>query len=74
MKLTYDRDVDILLIETSTKEPLDHAEHEGPIIAHLTEGGKLSVLEILHASSVLASMVKATALGEVDETPAEAVG
>jgi hypothetical protein len=64
MKLRYDRTEDILLIETSAAGKIDHAEHTGPIIAHFTERGELSLLEILHAADFLATMIKATSRGE----------
>ncbi|MBI3742055.1 MAG: DUF2283 domain-containing protein [Chloroflexi bacterium] len=67
MKISYDRDEDILLIETASDATIDHAEHSGQFIAHLTKEGKLVLLEILDASEFLASVVKATARGKLDE-------
>jgi uncharacterized protein YuzE len=69
MKLTYDRDEDILTIETAEEGAVDHAEHTGPIVAHFTESGKLSILEILHASDFLASVVRAAARGQEEQLP-----
>ena len=69
MKLTYDRDEDILTIETVVEGAIDHAEQSGQIVAHFTESGHLSVLEILHASDFLASVVKVAARGREEELP-----
>ncbi len=63
MKLKYDREEDILTIETASDGVVDHAEHTGPFIAHFDPTGRLVLLEVLDASDVLASMVKATAGG-----------
>jgi len=67
MKMTYDRDEDILIIETAPDAVIDHADHSGQFIAHFSRDGKLVLLEILDASEFLASLVKATARGKVEE-------
>ncbi len=69
MKLKYDREVDILTIETASDGVVDHAEHAGPFIAHFDPAGRLILLEVLDASNVLASMVKVTARGTPEELP-----
>jgi uncharacterized protein YuzE len=74
MKLSYDRDEDILLIETSAAGKIDHAEHTGPIIAHFTESGEVSLLEILHATDFLATVIRATTRGEAVQIPEPAAG
>jgi hypothetical protein len=74
MKLSYDRAEDILLIETSAGGKFDHAEHTGPLIAHFTEDGHLSILEILHAADFLATVIKAASRGEELEIPEAAAG
>ena len=52
MRIRYNREQDILLLEISG-EPIDHAEEVGPIILHLTETGKPVLFEIMDASEVL---------------------
>ena len=47
MKLRYDRDEDILIIETGAKGTIDHAEHTGSLISHLSADGNLLLLEVL---------------------------
>jgi len=47
--MTYDPQVDVLLVELS-KPPIDHAEEMGPIIVHFTKHQKPVALEILDAS------------------------
>lgn len=60
MNLSYDRKEDVLMIEVLPGETIDHAEHVGPIIAHITERGRLVLLEILDASEFLSQVIKAT--------------
>lgn len=69
MKLSYDREEDILMIETMRKGTIDHAEHTEPFIAHFSEDGQLLLLEILNASEFLSSLIKATLRGEEQELP-----
>lgn len=72
MKVSYDRDEDILTIETLKEGAVDHAEQVGPMIAHFTPDGRLVLLEILDASEFLASIIKATVRGESQELPSPA--
>ena len=58
MKISYDREEDILMIETTQQGTIDHAEHTGPFIAHFSETGSLLLLEILDASDFLSSLLK----------------
>lgn len=60
MWLNYDREVDILMIETMREGTIDHAEHTGPFIAHFSKDGQLVLLEILDTSEFLSSLIKAT--------------
>ena len=60
MKVSYDRDEDVLLIETSEAGDIDHAEHTGPFIAHFDRNGQLIILEVIDASEFIASLVKTT--------------
>jgi hypothetical protein len=59
MKLRYNREDDILLLEVSD-EPIDYAEEMGPLIVHFSKGGKPIILEILDASDFIASAAKST--------------
>lgn len=72
MRVSYDRDEDVLTIETVREGAIDHAEHVGPMIAHFTQDGRLVLLEILDASEFLASVIKATVRGESQELPSPA--
>jgi len=60
MKVSYDREEDILLIETVSGGTIDHAEQAGSFIAHFSQDGELLVLEILDASEFLLSLIKVT--------------
>lgn len=69
MKVNYDREADILMIETTQYGTIDHAEHTGPFIAHFSEDGQLILLEILDASDFLASLIKVSISGQELEIP-----
>ena len=69
MRLSYDREEDILMIETSPEGAIDHAEHTGSFIAHFSRDGQLLLLEILDASEFLSSLIKATLRSEEQELP-----
>jgi uncharacterized protein YuzE len=45
-KITYSKDVDVLLIELSD-EPIAYAEEEGNTILHYSNSDKLILIEIL---------------------------
>lgn len=60
MKVSYDREEDILLIETVEKGNIDHAEHTGPFIAHFGQSGQLILLEVLDASEFIATLLTTT--------------
>ncbi len=68
MRVRYDRDEDILLIEVMPEGRVDHAEHVDSIIVHLTADGRLVLLEIMDASRFLARVLQAALRGE--EMPA----
>ncbi len=57
MKMKYNKEEDIMLIEVSS-EPIDFAEEMGPIIVHFTEDDKPVLLEILDASEFFSAAVK----------------
>jgi len=45
-KISYSKDVDVLLIELSN-EPIAYAEDEGQVILHYSQDDKLVLVEIL---------------------------
>jgi len=57
MRVSYDRDTDILMIEISD-ENVDYAEEAGPMIIHFSKDGKPVLIEILNASEILAEITK----------------
>jgi uncharacterized protein YuzE len=64
MKINYDRAEDILTLELDPSATIDHAEHTGSIILHLSSDDKPVVIEILQASEFLTSVVKASVRSE----------
>jgi len=69
MKINYDREEDILIIETLPFERIDHAEHVGPFISHFTTDNRLVILEVLDASEFLSQVIKLTLRREKEEIP-----
>jgi uncharacterized protein YuzE len=69
MKFSYDREEDILTIETAPEGTIDHAEQTGSLIAHFGQGGELFVLEILDASEFLSSLIVAALRDQEPVTP-----
>jgi hypothetical protein len=59
MKISYNREDDIMLLEVS-EAPIDFAEEMGPIIIHFTKERKPVLLEILDASEFIATAAKST--------------
>jgi uncharacterized protein YuzE len=57
MKVSYNREDDVLLLEVSD-EGIDYAEEVGPLIIHFTKEGKPVLVEILDASEVLAELTR----------------
>ncbi len=57
MRISYNREEDILIIEVS-EEGIDYAEDVGPMIIHFTKEGKPVLVEILDASEFLAEITK----------------
>ncbi len=64
MKISYDRIEDILIIELDDSARIDHAEHTGSVILHLSPDDRPVVLEILKASEFLSGMLKAAMRAE----------
>jgi uncharacterized protein YuzE len=60
MKIQYDRHEDILVVELMPDGMIDHAEQVDGVIVHLTEDGRVVLLEILDASDFLSSLVRVT--------------
>jgi len=60
MKIHYDRDEDILMLEISDEGKIDHAEQVDSVIVHFTAYGEPVLLEILDASEFLSTVIKAT--------------
>jgi uncharacterized protein YuzE len=59
MKVRYDRETDITILELSG-EKVDHAEEMENIIVHFTEDDRPVLLEILNSSEFLPKLAKVT--------------
>lgn len=70
MKISYDRDEDILTVEMNSNARIEHAEQSGSFIAHFTDTDQLILLEILNASEFFASALRATLRNQTVELPA----
>ena len=57
MKLKYNKEDDVLMIELS-KEPIDYAEQSGDLIVHFSPKREAVLLEILDASIFLKEAAK----------------
>ena len=64
MKISYDREEDILTIELDRSAAIDHAEHIDSIILHLSPDDRPVLLEVLRASEFLSNLVKASVRAE----------
>jgi uncharacterized protein YuzE len=64
MKIRYDREEDILLIEVMPEGMIDHAEQTDSLIAHFTADGRLVLLEILDAGRFLTQVLQVALRGE----------
>jgi uncharacterized protein YuzE len=60
MKITYDREEDILMLRLKDQGRIDHAEQVESIILHLDEADEPILLEIMYASDFLAQVLKAS--------------
>lgn len=60
MRMGYDREKDILLIEVS-KKPVDHAEEVGPLVVHFSKQNRPVLIEVFDASEFLSTATKITA-------------
>jgi len=66
MRVKYDRETDILMVEASG-EPIAYAEEMGNFIVPFSEGGKPVLLEILDASDFLTQAAKAALTAKAAE-------
>ena len=66
LHMTYDSQVDILLVEMS-KRPIDHARELGPVIVHFTKDDKPVALEILDASQFVTQATATSLLTKADK-------
>ena len=64
MKIRYDREEDILMLDLDPNGQIDHAEHIDSVIIHVTESGQPVLLEILDASEFLTRVVRAAMRAE----------
>lgn len=71
MKISYNREQDILMYEVSG-DPIDYADEVGPIIVHFSKTGKPVLLEILDASEFITETTRIT-MKSMNETPVEAL-
>ena len=69
MKISYDRDEDILTVEMNSNSRIEHAEQSGPFIAHFTESDQLVLLEILNASEFFSTALRASLRNQTVELP-----
>ena len=69
MKISYDREEDISMIEIKYKVTIDHAEQTDSFIMHYDLDGEVLLIEILDASEFLSSLIKATIRGKEQEIP-----
>ena len=67
MKISYDREEDILMIKMKDKGTIDHAEQTDSFIMHYDLDGEVLLIEILDASEFLSSLIKATIRGKEQE-------
>ena len=69
MKLKYNREDDVLIVETDTEGTLDRAEQTGSMIAHFSSENQLLFIEILDASEFISSLVKVAVRGQETQLP-----
>jgi len=64
MKIRYNREDDVLIIEVSD-EKIDYAEEADNMLLHFSREGKLVLIEILDASEFLTEILRASMRGSV---------
>ena len=60
MKIEYDREEDILMVELHPTAEIDHAQQVDSVILHVGKDDTPILLEILNASDFLSAVVKAS--------------
>jgi len=60
MKINYDREGDIPTLGLDSSITIDHSEHVGTMILHLSPDDRPVLLEILQASEFLSGLVNAS--------------
>ena len=60
MKVSYDQESDILMIDLEPGGQIDHAEQVDSLIIHFSAEDRPVLLEILQASDFLATLIKAS--------------
>ncbi len=68
MKMNYNREEDILTVETGEGD-IDHAEEMGPFIVHFDGHDKPVLIEIMDASQFLASATQVSIQAKSLEIP-----
>lgn len=66
MRLGYDREKDILLIEVSRKA-VDHAQEIGPLVVHFSKQNQPVLLEVFGASDFLSAATKVAAQARTEQ-------
>jgi uncharacterized protein YuzE len=56
--MRYDHEDDVLMIWLAEGKQVDHADHVGQSILHLTESGEPVLLEILNAREFVVDLVR----------------
>ena len=69
MKISYNREDDVMVLEVSS-DTIDFAEEMGPIIVHFSKRRKPVLLEILDASEFISTVAKST-IRSKDSVPFE---
>ncbi len=69
MKVVYNREDDVLMVEVLPEAPIDHAEQVGSLIVHFSPDEQLVLLEILQASKFLSTMIEAGLRGQAEIAP-----
>jgi uncharacterized protein YuzE len=67
MKIKYDRETDVMMMELDQTAVIDHAEHRGNVIVHVDADDRPVLIEILDASNFLAGSLRASMSAETVE-------
>ncbi|MBE2268244.1 MAG: DUF2283 domain-containing protein [Anaerolinea sp.] len=65
MKIKYSRDVDILTLELDEVTSIDHAEHIGQTIVHLSPDNQPVLIEIMKAREFVGTLIDAVMQSDV---------